>query len=182
MLFSRRTEYALRALGELAGLEPDGWVMLDALIQDESMPRDFLAKVFQRLVRAGLLKSSKGRGGGFALARDAGSITLMDVLVACEGPQPLDRCVVRFDACNDMTPCPQHDVYKPIRQRLRDYLTTTTLADLAVSLRQKRLAIAASGAADATAPALPPRQATKPVVTVPLTVVPTPGGAGLGNQ
>jgi DNA-binding IscR family transcriptional regulator len=55
-----------------------------------------------------------------------------------EGPQLLDRCVVGLERCSDLMPCPQHDLYKPIRQRLKDYLNTTSVADLASSLKAKQ--------------------------------------------
>ena len=54
-----------------------------------------------------------------------------------EGPQMLDQCVVGLEKCTDSMPCPQHDLYKPIRQRLKDYMNTTTLADLAATLKSK---------------------------------------------
>src|SRR5690349_11192983 len=105
-------------------------MMLDQIVSDTALPRDFLAKLFQKLVRAEILRSSKGRGGGFALARPPREITLMDICEAIDGPQSFDRCVVGMDRCTDQTPCPQHDLYRPIRSRLKDYFQTTTLADL----------------------------------------------------
>jgi Rrf2 family protein len=137
MIFSNATEYAIRGMSEIAGRDEAGPIMLDDLIAGTGLPRDFLAKIFQKLVRAGLLASAKGRGGGFSLARESHEITLIDIVEAIEGPQPLDACVVGLERCNDHMPCPQHDLYKPIRQRLKDYLRTTTLADLASSLRSK---------------------------------------------
>lgn len=137
MIFSSATEYAIRGLSELAGRNIDGPVMLDDLVAGTGLPRDFVAKIFQKLVRAGILRSAKGRGGGFALARPQHEIRLLDIVEAVEGPQLLDACVVGLEKCNDSMPCSQHDLYKPIRQRLKDYLTTTTLADLAASLRTK---------------------------------------------
>ena len=92
----------------------------------------------RKLVRAGILRSAKGRGGGFAFARPIHEITLMHIVEAVEGPQMFDRCVVGLAMCNDAMPCPQHDLYKPIRQRLKDYLATTTVADLAASLKAKQ--------------------------------------------
>ncbi len=62
----------------------------------------------------------------------------MEIVEAIEGPKPLDSCVVGLERCNDDMPCPQHDLYKPIRQRLKDYMNTTTLADLASSLKTKQ--------------------------------------------
>jgi len=137
MIFSKPTEYAIRGLSELATRPPNHLTMLDDVLAGTELLRDFLAKLFQRLVRAGILRSAKGRGGGFTLARPAHQITLMHVVEALEGPQPLDGCVVGLSQCNDQMPCSQHDAYKPIRQRLKDYLNTTTMADLASSLKSK---------------------------------------------
>jgi Rrf2 family protein len=138
MIFSAATEYAMRGLSELALRGTDDLVLLDTLIEGTDLPRDFLAKVFQKLVHSGILRSTKGRRGGFALMRPQHQITLMQITEAIEGPQRLDRCVIGLEACHDHMPCAQHDLYKPIRQRLKDYLSTTTLADLAASLRVKR--------------------------------------------
>lgn len=137
MIFSKPTDYAIRGLSELAGRAPDSSLLLDQLVAGTDLPRDFLAKLFQKLVKGGILRSAKGRGGGFSLARPAHKITLMDIVEVMEGPQSLDHCVVGLEKCADHMPCPQHDLYKPIRQRLKDYLNTTTLADLAASLRTK---------------------------------------------
>ena len=138
MMFSSATEYAIRGLSELAARNSDSPVLLDELVAGTGLPRDFVAKIFQRLVRAGILRSAKGRGGGFALARPQHEITLMDIVEAVDGPQSTEGCVVGFERCNDQMPCAQHDLYKPIRQRLKDYLRTTTLADMAASLRTKQ--------------------------------------------
>jgi Rrf2 family protein len=138
MIFSGTTEYAIRGLGELAGRADGRNILLDDLVKGTDLPRDFMAKIFQTLVRAGILRSAKGRGGGFSLARPANQITLMQILEIMEGPQTCDRCVVGLEACNDTMPCPQHDLYKPIRLRLRDYLNSTTVADMAASLKAKR--------------------------------------------
>lgn len=112
--------------------------MLDDLVNGTNLPRDFLAKIFQKLVHHGILKSAKGRGGGFSLAKPPHDVALIDIIEAVEGPQLLDACVVGLEKCNDQMPCAQHDLYKPIRQRLKDYLETTTLADLSASLRSKQ--------------------------------------------
>ena len=138
MIFSSSTEYAIRGLSELASRGPAGPLMLDQLVAGTDLPRDFLAKVFQKLVHGGVLRSAKGRGGGFMLARPAHEITMMHIVEAIDGPQFFDRCVVGLEKCNDQMPCPQHDLYKPIRQRLKDYLATTTIADMASSLKAKQ--------------------------------------------
>lgn len=138
MLYSTTTQYAIRGLSELAGRAgAKKSMMLDELVEGTTLPREFLAKVFQRLVKAGLLTSAKGRGGGFSLARAAHDISLMQIVKAADGDGGVDQCVLGLDRCNDTVACPHHDLYKPIRQRLGDYLQTTTLADLAASLKTK---------------------------------------------
>ncbi len=139
MIFTTTTEYAIRGLSELAMRSEHDPVLLADLVQGTDLPKEFLAKVFQRLVKAGLLNSAKGRGGGFSLARSASEISMMDVLVALEGQQHFGGCVLGLDRCNDQMPCPQHELYKPVRHRLRDYLTSTSVADLAIALREKKL-------------------------------------------
>ena len=140
MIFSGPTEYAIRGLAELAcrGGSEGKVVMIDQLVAGTDIPRDFLAKIFQKLVRGGIVRSTKGRGGGFSLARPDHEITLMQIVEAVEGAAAFDGCVVGMEACNDHMPCPQHDLYKPIRQRLKAYVQTTTLADLAASLKAKQ--------------------------------------------
>ena len=131
-MFSTTTEYAIRGIAELAvRAEPGQPVLLDELVKGTDLPRDFLAKVFQRLVKGGVLRSAKGRGGGFSLPRPAHELTLMMIVSAIDGPQLMDRCVLGLSRCADTMPCAQHDLYKPI-------LETTTVADLAASLRSKQ--------------------------------------------
>src|SRR6476469_501093 len=139
MIFSNATEYTIRGLAELSSHSVDGKpLLMEQLVEGTDLPRDFLAKLFQKVDYGGILISAKGRGGGFSLARPPHKIKLMQIIEVMEGHQCFDRCVVRLEKCNDQMPCPQHDLYKPIRQRLKDYLNTTTLADLAASLRAKQ--------------------------------------------
>ena len=138
MLFSSATEYGIRGLSELALRGGGRSMLLERLVAGTDLPRDFLAKVFQKLVHSGILTSAKGRGGGFALARASHEITLLQIVEAIEGERLMDACVVGLERCNDQMPCPQHDLYKPIRQRLKAYMMTTTLADLAASLQAKQ--------------------------------------------
>jgi Rrf2 family protein len=151
VIFSNPTEYAIRALSELVlmidGLEDEpasgggrgrNYVMLNNLVERTTLPREFMAKIFRQLVEGGVLTSAKGPGGGFTLARPAREISLLDIIEAVDGSSPVEGCVVGLARCNDTTPCPQHELFKPIRQRLRTYLSNTTLAETAASLKAKK--------------------------------------------
>jgi Rrf2 family protein len=137
VIYGSSSEYAIRALSTLATWPDEAVVMLEDLIAGTDLPRDFMAKILQKLVHKGLLRSVRGRNGGFALARPAFEVTIADIVKALEGESVFNRCVLGLADCNDQAACPQHDLFKPIRQRLNDYLSTTTLADMAASLRAK---------------------------------------------
>lgn len=137
MIYSNACAYAIRAMARLAMVRPDGYVLLDELCEGTDLPRHFVAKIFQDLVRKGLLTSAKGRGGGFALARKPARITLYDIVAAIDGVERLDQCVVGMERCNDQQPCPQHDQWVGIRQHLANFLRTTTLERMAETLQVK---------------------------------------------
>lgn len=137
MIYSNACAYAIRAMARLAMLRPDGYVLLDELCEGSDLPRHFVAKIFQELVRKGLLTSAKGRGGGFALARKPGRITLYDIVAIIDGVERLDQCVVGMEKCNDQQPCPQHDQWVAIRQTLATFLRETTLERMALTLNTK---------------------------------------------
>lgn len=137
MIYSSACSYAIRALVRLAMLRPKGYMLLDDLCEGTDLPRHFVAKIFQDLVRKELLTSAKGRGGGFALARQPDKISLYDIVSAIDGVDQLNHCVVGMAACDDSQPCPQHDLWKSIRQQLHKYLIETTLDAMRVSLQRK---------------------------------------------
>ena len=142
MIHSSACEYAIRALTYMAGFEPGTRLLARNVAAHERVPGPFLGKILQTLVRADLLESNKGPGGGFWLARDAASITLFDIYKAVDGTTYLDGCAVGLARCSDETPCPLHERWKPVRERIRSYLQTTTLADMALATKKKRESLA----------------------------------------
>lgn len=137
MIYSNACAYAIRAISRLAMLRPDGYVLLEELCDGTDLPRHFVAKIFQELVRKGLLTSAKGRGGGFALARKPDQISLFDIVHVIDGTEQLDNCVVGMTRCDDSQSCPQHDHWRAIRTQLRTYLMETTLEAMSKALEQK---------------------------------------------
>jgi len=138
VIYSRACEYAIRGLAHLAERRHGDLVRLRDIARAEDIPQPFLAKVFQDLVWAGVLESARGRSGGYALARPAAQITLHEIREAIDGAADLTRCAVGLGECSDTMPCPLHDTFKPIRERIKQYLQRTTLADIARALTRKR--------------------------------------------
>jgi Rrf2 family protein len=138
MIHSTSGEYAIRAMVALATHEPGRRVLARDLAKSEHIPAPFLGKILQTLARAGLVTSTKGPGGGFSLGRAAADITLFDIYAAIDGERHLSACAVGLARCSDEAPCPLHDRWKPIREAIRRYLTTTSLADMTRATQRKR--------------------------------------------
>jgi Rrf2 family protein len=104
----------------------------------EDLPTPALAAVLQQLGRAGLIRSHKGPGGGFLLARSASDITLYQIMEAVDKTRDLFACALGFAQCSEQTACPVHDRLIDVRQQLIAYLQAVTVADMAAVMMQKR--------------------------------------------
>ncbi len=138
MLYSKTCEHAIRALAYLASRPAGDLCLVDEIAEAEDLPRPFTSKILRDLVRAGLLTSSRGPGGGYALARDPEDVSLLEIQQIIDGAGNLDRCVVGLAACNEFAPCPLHDEFKPLREKIRTYLSGTTLEQMSKALKRKR--------------------------------------------
>ena len=137
MLYSATTQYAIRALAYMATLPVGQRILARDLADATGVPRQFLGKILHRLARHGVLESAKGRGGGFRFARPPESIRLGAVVELVEGPDLLGHCVLGFESCDDTQACPLHDQWDGLRDRMRDQMHGSTLADLGRSLKPK---------------------------------------------
>src|ERR1700751_1117420 len=143
MIYSRSAEYAIRAFVHLAQ-GPDGkFAMVQNIAEQEDLPARFLAKILQQLARKGLLRSSKGPTGGFALRVDPSEIRLLDIVEALDGLAPYQQCASGLSECNDDMPCSMHDSWVALRGRIMDYLGRNTIADLVKALEIKKKNLAA---------------------------------------
>lgn len=135
-LLTTTAEYALRALVELAASPPAQAVRASDLAIRTNVPEAYLSKVLRRLVSEGFLHGTRGRGGGFMLARPAARITFLDVLVATDSEPSSNRCVFGRPKCSDTNPCPLHPAWKTVRDAFIDWARSTTLADVAPAPRR----------------------------------------------
>jgi len=132
VIFSIGCEYAIRAMTYLAEhYSPGEFCLLRTVTGDHHLPQHFVGKIFQSLVRSGLLLSAKGRGGGFALQRPPSEIHLYEIVEAVDGSERLRRCVLGMERCEDHMGCPLHDQWKAIREQIEHMLRTTTLENMA---------------------------------------------------
>ena len=130
MTFSRECEYALKGLAALAAEDGARPLMLSEIAARESLPLSFLSKIFQKLLKHGLVVSHRGVRRGYTLAREAKAIPVRSVLEAIEGPDLFDRCVFWHHRCADEAPCLIHPAWRDVRPQLKQVFEQTTLQDL----------------------------------------------------
>ena len=136
-MFSQASEYALRALTELARVEKGEWVLAGDMAELLNVPVHYLAKVLQTLARKGILESQRGRQGGFRLTELPHQITVYDVVRELDDLRSLEGCIMGEADCSDATACPLHNLWKGLRDRFTESLQMTTLLDLAKFQEQR---------------------------------------------
>ncbi len=147
MNLTRESEYALKGLAVLAMRPAGESVPLAEIAEVQRLPSTFLAKIFQKLARHGLLEADRGRGSGYMLRGAPSGIRIRDVLEAVEGPMALKRCLLWTGHCSETEPCPLHHRLEPFRTQLDQMLNEVTLAEyVEVSLHAKPPATEDSGA------------------------------------
>jgi Rrf2 family protein len=128
---TRTGEYGLRGLLFLAKQPGDRLFWVSEVSKAQKIPETYLAKIFQRLSKTGLLKSTRGLNGGFNLGRPAKEITMKQVIEALEGPIALNRCLLRQGECDEEENCPLHEVFEEAQEKFLEVLDSTTIEDLA---------------------------------------------------
>lgn len=129
MRFSRTTEYALRTLAFMSQAEKRPYSSR-ALHRQLRIPQKYLQRLLTDLTKHRLIDSTRGRAGGYVIAKGLKKITLLDVVEAVEGFERDPRCFFGFSTCPLKTPCTMHDRWSKQHRALLRLLTNTRLADL----------------------------------------------------
>ena len=127
---SRKIDYGLRAAVYLASVVPGAVIPFREIARQMDVPEDFLAKILKTLVDAGVVRSTRGPHGGYALARGASEVSFLDVIEAVEGPVALNVCLDGDDACGHSTCCTMQAVWRLGQERMLDVYRQTHLSDL----------------------------------------------------
>lgn len=134
MQVTRAGEYAIIGLLYLAKQPAERTIMIDEISEAEGVPKSFLAKIFQSLAKGGFVRSHRGAGGGFSLARSPAEITVLQVLHCVEGALALQKCVTDDPECvvstTRMSSCTLCAVFTEAQNRVNEVFARTTLAGL----------------------------------------------------
>ena len=131
MQITRATEYGVLGLIALSRRAVGEVVMADVVGQEEDIPVSLLGKIFQSLSRAGIVRSARGSGGGFCLAVEAKSISVLQVVEAIEGPLAFTRCLDEEKGCEHAGGCALCGLFAEAQDRVKEVFARTSIADLA---------------------------------------------------
>jgi Rrf2 family protein len=131
MRMSAKAEYAVRAMTHLASVAPGDLVKTDDLARAQGIPPQFLVDILSDLRADRLVRSHRGRDGGYALARPADQISVADVLRCIDGPLASVRDIGLGDLPYSGPTVALTDVWRALRASMRSVLEETTLADVA---------------------------------------------------
>ena len=129
-------DYAVRAMIHLSCLPEGGVALRSEIANAQNIPTSFMAKILRSLVRARLLRSSRGVNGGFALALSPSEINMLDIVEAIEGPLSLTDCTPSPAGCVWAMDCPASSVWIRVQDNIKQTLRETTLEDLVSTPRR----------------------------------------------
>ncbi len=131
MRMSAKAEYAVRAMIQLAAAPPGDVVKTEELANAQGIPAQFLVDILSDLRADRLVRSHRGREGGYELARPAGQISIADVLRCIDGPLASVRDIGLGDLDYTGPTTALADVWRALRASMRAVLEETSLADVA---------------------------------------------------
>ena len=144
-MLSQKARYALHALIVLTehdGAEP---MMIADIAEKADLPRKFLEQILLELKKRGIVRSMRGRAGGYLLGRPPAKISFAEIIRVIDGPLALSPCVSvtayrRCDDCHDEKTCAIRKVLLAARDATAEVLESRTLAQAVTASRRRRAA------------------------------------------
>ena len=140
MRLTTKGRFAVTAMLDLALREHHGPVTLAGIGQRQSVSISYLEQLFGKLRRAKLVSSVRGPGGGYCLARTIAEITVADIISAVDEPIDATQCGGK-ENCNDDRRCITHDLWATLNEKMNDYLSSVSLADVVSHQQGKQVQV-----------------------------------------
>ena len=137
MKLSTRSRYGVRMMADLAGHYGKNPVFLKDIAKREDISEKYLSIIVIPLRNAGLIQSTRGAHGGYILGRPPAQITVQDIFDVLEGKICLVDCVRNPKNCPRVSTCPTRDIWSMLGERIRETLSSISLADLVQTSRKK---------------------------------------------
>lgn len=128
-LITRDTDYAIRALNYIVCNE-GRTVSITELVRELETPKPFLRKILQLLSINGILKSYKGKNGGFVLTSEPGNISLLDLMQIFQGQFKISECIFKKNTCPNQQNCLLKVEIDSIEKMVLEKISSITLKSL----------------------------------------------------
>jgi len=140
MRLTTKGRFAVTAMVDLAMRQNRGPVTLAGISERQHISLSYLEQLFGKLRRAKLVSSVRGPGGGYNLAKAAPAISVAEIVVAVDEPLDATQCGGK-ENCADDKRCMTHDLWATLNEKMYDYLSSVTLADLVAHQSGKPVAV-----------------------------------------
>ena len=138
-MLSRASKYAiLSTLYLVEHSSADKKISVKEIAKNIDVPHPFLAKLFQRLVRASVISSTKGPNGGFYMTPKNENGTVCDIIENIDGLDKLNDCFLGLDKCNSEEPCPVHFIVEPFKNSLLGKFRDKTIKEFSAEITSKK--------------------------------------------
>lgn len=130
MILSTKGRYSVMAMVDLATQLAGKPVALAGIAERQEIPLAYLEQIFARLKRAGVVKSVRGPGGGYTLAKPAEELSIAAIMMAADEPMKMTRCETHEGCMATKARCLTHDLWEGLTAQIRLYLGSIMLADV----------------------------------------------------
>ena len=134
---STRAKYAVRALLDLVLNSKDKPIFIKDIANRIGVSESYLENIFHKLQKAGILKSRKGKGGGFLLAKNPKNINVYEIIKISEGELLLSKCLSNKYSCDKEEFCITRELWGDASLLIKKYLSSVTIEDLKVRYLKK---------------------------------------------
>jgi Rrf2 family protein len=132
-MLTKKTEYAIRAMWEIAHHDGSSLTTATAIAKRQEIPPKYLPQIVSELSRAALVVTARGFGGGLRLNRPPNQITLLEIIEATQGKMTMYECQACVYECQQLPNCQLQKVYDKAQRSLEDTFRDVSLADLKFS-------------------------------------------------
>ena len=130
MHISKSAGYAVHGLVYLVTKKSGEPVQISEIAEYQNVSRTYLAKIFQQLSTARIILGQRGITGGYLLAKDPATVTLLDIIEAVDGPVIKRHCCLGIMDCHLKSTCVVLDAFVEANNRFANYLKSMTLSDI----------------------------------------------------
>jgi Rrf2 family iron-sulfur cluster assembly transcriptional regulator len=140
MRLTTKGRFAVTAMVDLSMRQTRGPITLAAISERQHISLSYLEQLFGKLRRAKLVNSVRGPGGGYCLARPIAGITMADIIAAVDEPIDATQCGGK-ENCLDDRRCVTHDLWATLNEKMNDYLSSVSLADVVAHQQGKAVQV-----------------------------------------